>query len=90
MHPRDSELILAVADECAAAFPLLNMITTTYSRWRSALTWLYKEHLTGAKFVSWVKEEHENSPLFMMQHITKKLDHDKACRPLMAGRDIIL
>jgi len=53
------------------------------------LRWLIASDITGFNLADWLKINHNNSILGMVQWIVKKHNKEKAFKPILYGRDWI-
>ena len=75
MTDRQIGLCNEVADGCKYAYPLIHNFYK-YKKFDVIIQWLFDNNVKGMKLVDWVRIEHNNSPLFAVIYILKRVERD--------------
>lgn len=87
MSPLRTNLMMKIIDGDHRIPPLMYNFDRLV-RCDELLKWLVNNNLTGVNFLGFLLEN-SNSFLQTAAEITRRVDKDKICKPIFAGRDFI-
>ena len=88
MTPQRRDLMLRVVDGHQSVLPLVYH-ADRLTRCDEVLVWLIKNNITGFRFISFFQEK-DFSILQTFSDVLRRINKEKQCSPIIAGKDYIV
>lgn len=82
------DLMLEAIDGYPSLTPIMHQLSHYTSR-NGVLVWLIRNKITGYNLLSWLKNNHNNSVMGMVQFIVMRHNKDLEVKPIIMNKDWI-
>lgn len=83
------ELIFKVCDGDYQILPFIHHICTHYPKHQRMLAWLISNKIVGKRFLDFINNDNEGSPLLAYAYILSRINHEKNRQQIIYGKDFV-